>query len=183
MRKKALCKNLESDWENSIDNFLLAFKSFMVKSDSIGLTNLHMLTHVKDICSHYKVGLATIGNDSTVETCHSDIVSDILPHLGPSPNQPDNKIAYSDENLPPVHVAKYYKDLYARALEISLNTIDDKSVQLTHTSYGQHIKLDNKFLSNFMTQLLSKPQIHFDLNLRIKPYSEYLSKLLSDPIL
>ena len=144
---------------------------------------LHMLTHVKDICSHFKVGLATIGNDSTVEKCHSDIVSDILPHLGPSPNQPDNKIAYSDENSPPVHVGKYYKDLYARALEISLNTIDDKSVKLTHTKYGQDIKLDKKCLSNFMTQLQNKPQIHFDLSLRTKPYSKYLLELLSDPIL
>ena len=175
LRKTMLCKSLEEGWESNLKAFLEALKLFLTSSDSIGLINFHLLGHSGRICKKYNMGLGALGCDSQIESYHSHIMTQIEPHLGKAPKSIDNALAYNKENKPPEHMTEYYKNLFGRALEISLHEIDQKEVKKTHFDYSKNLTIDRNFVQNFLNELhlkgphfqLKKKSPKFDTNIKI----------------
>ena len=160
VRKKMLCKKLEENWEITLDKFMKSLTDFMDQSDSIGLVNFHLLSHSKQICKKYNVGLGCIGSDSVIESFHSHVMTQIMPHLGPSPVVIDNSIPYNNENMPAENMKDYHLNLFGRALEISLFDITDKNEKYDHKDYSKNKGLDLSYVKQFLSQINSKPS-HF----------------------
>ena len=180
LRKSMLCKKLEVGWESDLKAFMDALTIFMAKSDSIGLINFHALNHSRNICKKFNVGLGAMGCDSTIESYHAVIMTDIAPHLGKAPTKLDNAKAYDKENMPPDHMVKYYENLFSRALEISLFGLDPKDINLNHYDYSKNITLDAEFISQFIKELHLKPK-HFSAKKKSAKFDENIQKVLSNP--
>ena len=157
MRKACLSKILEENWKQNILSFLSALDGFMSKSKSIGLTNLHHLVHVPDICDKYQIGLACLGADSQIEAYHGYVVKKIKPHIGNAPVIPDNSVVYSKENPPPKNVANYHRDIFARCLESSLKKIKIKNEETSHKDHSENLTINVSFVKNLIENLDSKP--------------------------
>ena len=172
-----LCKSLEVGWESDLKSFLDALTLFMSNSDSIGLTNFHILLHSSNICKKYNLGLGAMGCDSTIESYHALIMTDILPNLGKAPTMLDNSEAYNKENMPPEYMVTFYKNLFGRALETSLFGIDPKDISLNHYDYAKHISLDAQFIHNFIAELHLKPP-HIAPKKKSAQFDENIEKIL-----
>lgn len=174
VRKSSLSKNLESDWDAQIKEFLSHLEIFIAKSNSIGYVNIHYLVHTLRICKKYNLGLASLGADSQVEAYHAFIESKIKLHLGQAPATPDNSFVYTKENLPPDHIQKYYIRLFARCLEASLVPNEMKKTQINHEEYGRQITIDAPLIRNLIKNLNFKPnQKIFSKTLKPKNFDEF----------
>ena len=172
-----LCKSLEVGWESDLKAFLDALTLFMSNSDSIGFTNFHILLHSRNICKKYHVGLGAMGCDSTIESYHALVMTDILPNLGKSPTMLDNAEAYNKENMPPEYMVTFYKNLFGRALEISLFGINPKDISLNHYDYAKNISLDAQFITKFINELHLKPP-HIVPKKKSAKFDENIEKIL-----
>ena len=155
MRESCLSKMLEKNWKENIRIFLSALNDFMAKSKSIGLTNLHYIIHVIDICDKFQIGLSCLGADSQIESYHA-FVSKIKPFLGNAPVIPDNSIVYSKENRPPQNVANYHRDLFARCLESSLKEIKIVNEKTSHKNYSENLYINVSTVNNIIKNLDAK---------------------------
>lgn len=176
-----LCKTLEPGWESNLKAFLEALTVFMQKSDSIGLINFHLLTHSAEVCKKYSIGLGALGCDSTIEAYHSHVMTEIEPNLGKAPVILDNSLAYTVDNMPPEHMSQYYRNLFGRALEISLHDIDCRDLKLKHCDYSKNLIVNKDSIKKFLDELHLKEQ-HFELKKKSVKFDENLKKYLEIPL-
>ena len=179
VRQKMLGKKLEENWGMSLNQFMNELSLFMEKSDSIGLMNFHLLSHSKNICQKFNVGLGGIGCDNTIESFHSHILTMIIPHLGKHPVLPDNSIAYDKENMPPQHVIDYHLNLFSRALEISMFEIPDKNEDFSHKDYTKNKSIDFAYVQKILGSIDTKP-IHFDFKKKSDKFDQNIKKYIFD---